>query len=63
MHHTITRWSAFAHQLANTIEDHIDALLANSVVTARIVVGCIFLASNQLFRVEKLAVSASPHFI
>ncbi|KAF4533311.1 hypothetical protein B566_EDAN004432 [Ephemera danica] len=55
--------SAHVGELADTVQHHIHDLLANGVVTASVVVGGIFLARDQLLRVEKLAVSSSTHLI
>lgn len=55
--------SALVRQLANAIQHQVNNFLSNGVVTTGIVVGSIFLASNELLRVEKLSVSASADFI
>lgn len=51
------------HQLANPVQDEVNDLLANGVVPTGIVIGSIFLACDQLLRVEELAVGASANFI
>lgn len=48
---------------SNLVQDLIDELLANSVVSTSIVVGCILLASNHLLRVEEGAVRTSADLI
>ena len=55
--------SAVVSQLADTVEGVIDSFLANGVVTTGVVVGGIFLTSDQLFRVVQLAVGASADFV
>lgn len=50
-------------QLADAIKHQVNNFLANGIVTTSVVVGGIFLASDQLFRVEKLAVSSGTYFI
>ena len=54
---------ALISQLADSVKDQVKNFLANSVVTFCIVVGSIFIASDKLFRVEKLAVCTSSNFI
>lgn len=55
--------SALIGQLADAIEHDVDDFLANGVVTASIVVGGIFLASDELLRVEQLSVGSSANLI
>lgn len=55
--------TAGTHQLTDTIQHHINAFLANGVVATGIVIGCIFLPSDQLFWMEKFPEGASPYFI
>ena len=50
-------------QLPDAVKDQIDNLLPDGVVTTGVVVGGILLASDQLLRVEQLAVGASADFI
>ena len=50
-------------QLTNSVQHEIHYLLANGVMSPGIVVGGIFLASDQLFRVEQLTVGTSANFI
>ena len=54
---------ALIGQLADTIKDQVDELLADGVVTTGVVVGGIFLAGDQLFRVEELTVGTGTHLI
>jgi hypothetical protein len=55
--------SALISQLADAVKYKVDDFLANGVVTTGVVVGGIFLASDQLLRVEELAVGTSADFI
>lgn len=48
---------------ANLVQNLIDQLLANSVVTTSVVVGGILLASDHLLRVEQAAVGTGADFI
>ena len=50
-------------QLPDAVQDQVDELLPDGVVTTGVVVGGILLTSDQLFRVEKVAVRARPHLI
>ena len=50
-------------QLTDTIQNQIDNLLADRVMTTGVVVGGIFLPSDQLFRMEQLAISTSAYLI
>ncbi|RWW38396.1 hypothetical protein BHE74_00056369 [Ensete ventricosum] len=50
-------------KLPNVIEAEIHDFLADGVVTSDKVVQSIFLATDYLFRVEKLAISSSSYFI
>ena len=54
---------ALISQLADSVKYQVNDFLANSVVTSCIVVGGVFLASDKLFRVEKLAVCTSSNLI
>jgi len=54
---------AHVGQLADAVEDHVHDLLADGVVAARVVVGRVLLARDQLLRVEQLPVRSSAHFI
>lgn len=45
------------------VENLVDQLLADSVVTSGVVVGCILLSSDHLLRVEETAVSTGADFI
>ena len=51
------------HQFACPVQHDVNDLLADGVVTAGIVVGSILLTSDQLLRVEQLAIDTSPHLI
>lgn len=49
--------------VANLVKNLINQLLANSVMTTSVVVGCILLSSDHLFRVEQGSVCTSSDFI
>jgi hypothetical protein len=55
--------SAVIGESADAVQDNINELLTDGVVTTGIVVGSIFLTSNQLLRVEQLTVSTGADFI
>lgn len=48
---------------SDLVEDLVDQLLANSVVSTSVVVGSILLAGDHLLRVEQAAVCASADFV
>ena len=50
-------------KLSDMVKNNINDLLSNSVMATGIVVGSILLASDQLFRVEKLTIGASTYLI
>ena len=50
-------------QLPDSVKNKVDNFLTNGVVTTSVVIGGIFLASDQLFRVEQLAIGASSDLI
>ena len=54
---------ALVGQLADTIQNQVNDLLADGVVATGVVVGCIFLACDQLLWMEQLAVGSSSHLI
>jgi len=62
-HQETLETSAVICELADTVEDKVDDFLADSVVTTGEVVSGIFLARNQLLRVEQLAVGTSANLI
>ena len=51
------------YQFAGPVQNQVDDFLADGVVTAGVVVGCILLASDELLRMEQLAVRASAHLV
>ena len=51
------------YQFPNSVQDEVNDLLANGVVTPGIVIGSIFFACDELLRVEELAVGASANLI
>jgi len=54
---------ALVGQLANTVQNQVNDLLADGVVTTGVVVGRILLAGDQLLRVKQLAVSTGTNLI
>ena len=54
---------ALVSQLADSVEDQVDDLLADGVVATGIVVGGILLAGHQLLGVEQLTVGAGTDLI
>jgi len=50
-------------EFSGSIENHVDDLFTNGVVTSGVVVSRVFFAGDQLFWVEKLSVSTSSDFI
>jgi hypothetical protein len=55
--------STLIRKLSDAVQNQINDFLSDGVVTTGVVVGCIFLASDQLFRVEQLAVCTSANLI
>ena len=55
--------SALVCQLADAVQDEVNHLLANRVVSTSIVVGSILLTRDHLLRVEELPVGARPDLI
>jgi hypothetical protein len=55
--------SALIGQLADTVKYQVDYFFANGVMATSIVVGSIFLASDELFWVEQLTVGSSADLI
>ena len=54
---------ALISQLPDSIEDKINNFFSNCVMTPSIIVGSIFLSSDELFWVEELTVSSSSYLI
>ena len=54
---------ALVGQLSDTVQNQVHNFFANCVVTPGIVVGCIFLSSDELLGMEQLTVCASTHLI
>ena len=50
-------------QLTNTVQDKINNFFSNSVVSTSIIIGSVFLSSDQLFRMEQLSVSSCSYFV
>jgi hypothetical protein len=55
--------SAVVCELSDAVQGKINDFLTNGVVTTGVVVGSIFLARDQLLRVEQLAVCTGANFI
>ena len=55
--------STHISKLPDSIQDQVNNLLANGVVTPGVVVGGILLASDQLLRVEQLSVGSSSNLV
>ena len=55
--------SALIGELANAVEDQVNDLLANGVVTTGVVVGGILLTSDQLLGVEELTVGTGADLV
>ena len=55
--------SALISQLPDAVQDQVNNLLSDGVVTTGVVVGGILLASDELLGVEQLAVGASADLI
>jgi hypothetical protein len=60
---TALETSVVVCKLTDAVKAQVKSLLANGVVTMSKVVGCIFLVTDELLRMEELAVGASPHLI
>jgi hypothetical protein len=50
-------------EFSGSVENHIDELFADSVVTSSVVVSRVFFAGDQLFWVEELSISTSSYFV
>ena len=61
--HEALETSAVIGQLADAVQDKVDDLLADGVVTTSVIVGSILFAGDQLLRVVQLAVSSSADFV
>jgi hypothetical protein len=55
--------SALIGKLADAVENEVNELLSDGVVTTSVVVGSIFLARDELLWVEELAVGSSADFV
>ena len=51
------------HQFASPVQHQVNDLLADGVVATGVVVGSVLLPSDQLLRVEELAVGSCAHLI
>ena len=54
---------ALVGKFADSVQNVVDHFLANGVVTAREVVGCVFFAGDELLWVEQLTVSPCSNFV
>src|SRR4029434_3673131 len=54
---------AISYQFAGPVQHQVDDLLADGVVSAGIVVSCVFFASDELLGVEQLPVGTCAHLI
>jgi hypothetical protein len=54
---------ALVSQFPDPVQDKVDNLLANRVVTTGVVVGRIFFSGHQLLRVEKLTVGSGSNLV
>ena len=54
---------ALVSQLPDPVQDQIHDLLSDGVMAPGVVVGGIFLASDELLGVEELPVDAGPHLV
>mmetsp|Transcript_28147 Transcript_28147/g.58705 ORF Transcript_28147/g.58705 Transcript_28147/m.58705 type:complete len:261 (-) Transcript_28147:83-865(-) len=61
--HEALETSAVVRKLADAVKHEIDNLLANRVVTTGEVVGGVFLAGDELLRMEQLAVGAGTDLV
>lgn len=52
-----------SYQLAGPVEHQVDDLLADGVVAAGVVVGCVLFARDELLGVEQLTVGPGAHLI
>lgn len=52
-----------SYQFADPVQDQVNNLLADGVMASGVIIGCIFLSSDQLLRMEELPVSPCAHFI
>ena len=55
--------SALVSKLADTIQNQVNNLLADGVVTPGVVVGRVLLARDELLGVKELAVDAGPDLV
>ncbi len=55
--------AALVSEFANAVKRHVNEFASNSVVSARVVVGGVFLSGDELLRMVELAISTSAHFV
>jgi len=61
--HEALETSAVISELADSVEDEVNHLLADGVVTTGVVVGSILLAGHELLRVVELSVGTGADFV
>jgi hypothetical protein len=54
---------ALIRQATDLVHAKINLLFANGIMTASIIVGSVFLASDELIRMKQLSISSSPYLI
>ena len=52
-----------SYQLASSVQHEVDDLLADGIVAAGVVIGCVFLPCDQLLGVEQLPVCSGTNLI
>jgi len=62
-HQETLETSTVVGEFADTVKGKVNNLLTDGVVTTGVVVGSVFLARDQLFGVEELAVGTSPNLV
>ena len=62
-HQETLKTGALVSEFPDPVENKVNKLFADGVVTSGVVVGSIFLASNQLFGVEQLPIGTSADLI
>lgn len=55
--------SKVPYQFSDSVQDRVNDLFADGVMSTGVVVGCIFLSRDQLFRVKELTVRSCAHLV
>lgn len=63
MHPYLEGLNYSSYQFADTLQHHINNLLANSVMASGVIIGCIFLPRDELLRMKQLPVGSRPYLI